>query len=88
MRFARAFASRHSREPDFTAGAAYDAMRLTVEAARRGGLNPARILDNLRALSPWAGVTGEIRFDNLGRNLRPVRLGTIRRGKVVPLESR
>ena len=48
------FASRHSREPDFTAGAAYDAVRLTVEAARRAGLNRARILDTLRAALPVA----------------------------------
>jgi len=86
-RFARDFAQRHSREPDFAAGAAYDALRLLVEAARRAGLNRARILDTLRALSPWPGVTGEVRFDNLGRNLRPVRLGTIREGKVVALDS-
>lgn len=85
-RFARDFAQRHFREPDFAAGAAYDAVRLTVEAIRRAGLNRARILDTLRLLSPWPGVTGEIRFDNLGRNLRPVRLGTIRQGKVVPLD--
>ena len=84
-RFAQAFASRHSREPDFTAGAAYDAVRLTAESARRAGLNRARILDTLRALSPWPGVTGEICFDNLGRNLRPVRLGTIRDGRIVPI---
>ncbi len=84
-RFAEAFASRYSRQPDFTAGAAYDALRLTAEAARRAGLNRARILDTLRALPPWPGVTGEIRFDNLGRNLRPVRPGTIRDGRIVPI---
>jgi len=85
-RFAQTFASRYSREPDFTAGAAYDAVRLTAEAARRAGLNRTRILDALRALSPWPGITGEIRFDNLGRNIRPARLGTIRQGKAVSLD--
>ncbi len=87
IRFARAFAARFSREPDFAAGAGYDALRLTAEAARRGGLNRPRILDALRALCPFPGVTGEIRFDNLGRNLRPVILGTLRDGKLFPLDT-
>jgi ABC-type branched-subunit amino acid transport system substrate-binding protein len=77
-RFQRAFVARFGREADFAAGAAYDGVRLTVAAVRRAGLNRARIRDEVRALAPWVGVTGEARFDNLGRNERPIHLGRIR----------
>ena len=81
-RFARDFAAGNGRDPDFAAGSAYDAVRLVAEAARRAGPNRARIRDAVRALSPWEGVLGEVRFDNLGRNQRPVRLGTLHGGGV------
>jgi ABC-type branched-subunit amino acid transport system substrate-binding protein len=84
-RFARAFAARFGHDADFAAGAGYDSVRLTIAAVRRAGLNRARIRDSVRALAPWPGVLGEARFDNLGRNERPVRLGTIRRGRLAVL---
>jgi ABC-type branched-subunit amino acid transport system substrate-binding protein len=85
-RFARSFAGRSAgAEPDFAAAAGYDSLRFVVEAVRRAGLNRARIREALRELSPWQGVGGEIRFDNLGRNVRPVGLGTYRGAKVVAL---
>jgi branched-chain amino acid transport system substrate-binding protein len=84
-RFQRGFAARFGHEADFAAGAAYDGVRLTVAAVRRAGLNRARIRDAVRALSPWPGVMGEARFDNLGRNERPVRLGTIRGSRLAVL---
>ena len=61
-------------------------MRLLVAAVREAGLNRARIRDAVRELSPWHGITGVIDWDPLGQNQRPVRLGMIRDGRVVPME--
>jgi ABC-type branched-subunit amino acid transport system substrate-binding protein len=84
-RFQRPFLARFGHDADFAAGAAYDGVRLTIAAVRRAGLNRARIRDAVRALAPWPGVIGEARFDNLGRNARPVRLGTIRGSRLAAL---
>lgn len=85
--FAGRFRRRFGREADYAAGSAYDAVRLLAAAVGRAGANRPRILDALRSLSPWAGVSGEIRFDALGRNRRRVGLGTIRGGRVERLAT-
>ena len=77
-----------SRFPDYAAAHAYDAARLLVAAIRKAGLNRARIRDAVQELSGWQGVTGVIRWDNLGQNERPAVLGTIKDGRVAPVDSR
>ena len=57
---------------DYAAAHTYDAVRLLIAAIRRAGLNRAAIGDALRDLSPTRGITGPIRWDNLGSNTRPV----------------
>jgi ABC-type branched-subunit amino acid transport system substrate-binding protein len=86
--FAERFGSRFGREADYAAGHGHDAVRLLVAAVRKAGPNRPRILDEVRALSPWAGVTGTISFDPLGQNERTVSLGTIRGGRIEPLPVR
>jgi ABC-type branched-subunit amino acid transport system substrate-binding protein len=86
--FAARFRRRFGGEPDYAAGHAYDALRILVAAVRRAGPNRPRILDAVRALSPFPGVTGTIRFDPLGQNERAVGLGTIRGGRLTPLPAR
>ena len=81
--FREAFLSKCGREPDFAATGSYDAVQLLVAAIRQAGLNRARIGDALRELAPWSGASGTILWDNLGSNRRPVRLGTIRGGRIV-----
>ncbi len=83
-RFAETFQRRHGHAPDYAAAHTYDAFRLVIAAIRSAGLNRARIRDAIRKLSPYPGVTGPIRWDPLGSNTRPVSLGTIREGGVVP----
>jgi len=67
---------------DYAAACAFDAVRLLVTAIRKAGLNRARIRDAVRELSGWQGAAGVIRWDALGQNDRPVRLGQIRQGRV------
>jgi len=86
--FARTYAARFGAEPDFTAGAGYDAVRVTAEATDRARCDRGRLLETLRADAPGNGVTGEISFDRFGRNRRTVRLGTMRDGHLEPLAPR
>jgi ABC-type branched-subunit amino acid transport system substrate-binding protein len=86
--FAARWRKRFSDWPDYAAMQGYDAAGLLVAAIRGTGLNRARIRDGLQALSPWRGVAGEVRWDPVLRNARPVRLGIVQGGKVVPLSER
>jgi ABC-type branched-subunit amino acid transport system substrate-binding protein len=84
--FAEAFERRTGRPPDYAAAHAYDAVRLVIAAVRKAGLNRARIRDALAEIGPWEGATGTVQWDGRGRNRRPVGLGTVRGGRVSPLE--
>ena len=81
--FARRFRVCYGHEPDYTAACAYDGVCMLVEAIRRAGLDRAGIGDALRSVSPWAGVSGTINWDDAGRNNRPVSVGTIRDERIV-----
>jgi len=80
--FEDTFQKRFQRSPDFAAAGTYDAVQLLVAAVRQAGLNRARIGDALRAISPWDGVAGSVRWDTLGGNTRPIRLGTVAAGRL------
>lgn len=86
--FVRDYAARWGAglEPDDTAVQAYDAVRYLASALRTTGLNRARLADALRALAPWSGAAGELRWDALGRNQREVRLARWRGGRRVTAE--
>ena len=81
------FQKRFQRRPDFAAAGTYDAVQLLVAAIRQAGLNRARIGDALRALSPWDGAAGPVRWDKLGGNTRPAHLGTVTQGRLVRLDQ-
>ncbi len=67
--FADAYGRRFRGEaPDSAVAEGYDALELAVAAIRRAGLNRPRIRDAVRALSPWRGVCGVVRWNALGRN--------------------
>jgi ABC-type branched-subunit amino acid transport system substrate-binding protein len=83
-RFEKKFTSRFGRRPDYLAAHTYDAVRLLITAIHEAGLNRARIGDAVRELSGWRGVTGDIKWDSLGANSRPVDLGMIRNDCVRP----
>lgn len=83
--FEDTYRKRFQRSPDFAAAGTYDAVQLLITAIRKSGLNRARIGDALRAISPWNGVTGPVRWDTLGGNTRAVHLGTVSAGRLVTL---
>jgi len=86
--FVDAFEYRHGHAPDYAAAHTYDAFRVVIAAVRAAGLNRAHVRDAIKALSPYSGVTGTIRWDPVGSNTRPGSLGTIRDGRVVPVQDR
>lgn len=81
--FEKEFTSRFGYRPDYLAAHTYDTVNLLIAAIRKAGLNRARIRDAVRELSPWAGVTGAVKWDTLGGNSRTVQLGTVRAGCVI-----
>ena len=81
--FEKKFTSRFGYRPDYLAAHTYDTVNLLIAAIRKAGLNRARIRDAVRELSPWAGVTGTVKWDTLGGNSRIVQLGTVRAGQVI-----
>ena len=83
--FDEKFNARFGKHPDYLAAHTYDAVNLLIAAVRKAGLNRPRIHDAVRALSPWQGVTGTMKWDPLGSNSRLVSLGTIRNGHVQTL---
>ena len=82
LAFSEKFRARYEHEPDYAACHAYDATRIVIAAVHKAGLNRVRIMDAIEASSPWQGVSGNIRWDPLGRNSRAVGLGTIQDGRV------
>ena len=74
--FAASYERRWGDAPDQAAAHAYDAVRLVTAAVRRAGLNRARIRDAVRALAPWTGASGVVRWNNQGRNECNLVMGT------------
>jgi branched-chain amino acid transport system substrate-binding protein len=86
--FEKNFTHRFGNPPDYLAAHTYDAANLLISAIRKAGLNRTRICDEVRNLSPWQGVTGQIHWDGLGRNTRPVVLGTYKNSRIVTYQPK
>lgn len=83
-RFTEDYRARTGKAPDYLAAQMFDAVTLLSEAIRKSGPDREALIESLKTLSPWQGVTGTIQWDRLGRNQRPVLLGTIRNGRICP----
>jgi branched-chain amino acid transport system substrate-binding protein len=80
--FARTYATRWGEPPDEASGHGYDAVRLVAAAVRKAGLNRALVRDAVRSLAPWAGASGVVSWNALGRNERVVALGSWTDGRL------
>ncbi len=78
--FADAYRQRWGTVPDWSAAQGYDAVRLVGAAIRAAGLNRPRIRDAVRALAPYVGASGLVRWNALGRNEPGVAMGIWRDG--------
>lgn len=87
--FAAAFRQAYGKDPDPFAAAAYDAVMLLAEAARKNGPTRDGIQRYLKTLGQpggapaFQGATGEIRFDQNGDPLQKAfAVGTIQNGTI------
>jgi ABC-type branched-subunit amino acid transport system substrate-binding protein len=79
-RFVAQFTERFGEPPEAYAAHAYDGMTQLIEAIERAGLNRALILDELRAVKTWQGVTGEKVYDAICSNRSPAVLALVEGG--------
>ena len=80
--FIERFRRRHGVEPDYSAGYAYDAAKIIVQAIRRAGQDREGIRQALEQLSPYEGVTGTIRWNELRRNAAQPVMAVIEDGRI------
>lgn len=76
------FQSEYHEQPEHFAALAYDAMHILLNAISRAGLNRGRIRDALTATENYRGVTGEMRFDPNCKNISPMFLAAVHKGKI------
>jgi ABC-type branched-subunit amino acid transport system substrate-binding protein len=65
-KFVAAFQARYKKVPNLWSASSYDAVRLIVEAIRRGGVSADAIRTNLHQIQNYPGATGPNSFDETG----------------------
>lgn len=87
QKFLANYKEKYGEEADSFVAHAYDAMYMLYRAINLGGLNRARIRDALATTKNFHGVTGEISFNHMQNDIRPVIFAQIKGGKFVPYEE-
>ncbi len=85
--FEKEFYENYDSRPDATAAYIYDGMTLLIEAIRNTGPEPEKIREFLVHADFQDGVTGSIRFDEMGNRTNAAGLMTIRNGQLVEFEK-
>ncbi len=67
--FKESFRARYDSEPEVFASHSYDGVLMIIDAIEKGGLNRAKIRDQLAALKMYDGVSGMKKFDPIFNNL-------------------
>lgn len=80
--FNTAFETRYGQKPDHFAALAYDAMQVLLRAICEAGLNRGRIRDALTGVASYKGVTGDMIFDPNCKNVSPMYLATVHKGRI------
>jgi branched-chain amino acid transport system substrate-binding protein len=79
--FAKQFRQAYNEEPETYAAHAYDGMLMLIQAIKQGGLNRARIRDQLARIKRFRGVTGDKEFDAVYNNISPAVLAVFKDSK-------
>ncbi|MCP4693929.1 MAG: amino acid ABC transporter substrate-binding protein [Desulfobacterales bacterium] len=79
--FRQRFRERFGEPPETYAAHAYDGMSMIIAAIEKGGLNRARIRDELAAMKTWQGVTGPKEFDPVFNDISPAWLAIAENGR-------
>jgi len=68
--------------PDMTGASTYDAFLMIVDAIKKVGTDPDKIVETFRTMKNWQGVTGQIReFNKEGEVIKNVELQVVKGGK-------
>jgi branched-chain amino acid transport system substrate-binding protein len=68
--------------PDMTGASTYDAFLMIVDAIKKVGTDPDKIVEIFRTMKNWQGVTGQIReFNKEGEVIKNVELQVVKGGK-------
>ncbi len=81
--FKTKYKALYGEEPDTYAAHSYDGTWMIIEAIQKAGLNRYKIRDELAEMNHWKGVTGEVDFDQVYTNRRPVCVATVQNGRFV-----
>ncbi len=84
--FNAAFRARYGKDPENYAPNSYDAAKLVLEAIKRYGYSAEGIRRGLHEVSGYEGAAGTLTVLENGDVEQPMRVLTIRDGKVVPFE--
>jgi branched-chain amino acid transport system substrate-binding protein len=80
--FNQAFETAYQVKADQFAALAYDAMQVLLNSICQAGLNRGRIRDALTAVQDYNGVTGQMIFDTNCKNVAPMYLASVVKGKI------
>jgi ABC-type branched-subunit amino acid transport system substrate-binding protein len=81
--FERRYRQRFDARPDFTAAAAYDAVRVLIETLRHAGDGAS--YRQFPLTFPIAGVNGILHFDALGNRTDALQVLTCQKGRFIPI---
>lgn len=80
--FKSAYSKQYGEDPEQFASLAYDAMQVLLNAICRAGLNRALIRDALTETEHYDGVTGSMNFDTNCKNVSPMFLAKVVKGRI------
>lgn len=83
LEFKRLFNKHFGEPPETYASHAYDGMCMLIEAIEKGGLNRAKIRDELAKMKHYNGVTGKKEFNAVFNNITPASLAVLEKGRWV-----
>jgi branched-chain amino acid transport system substrate-binding protein len=85
--FLKAYRDKYQRDPTPTSALAYDGANVLVNAVKKAGLNKKNIMEELRSIKGYNGVTGLMEADDTGQAGRSSIIMQIKDGKPVVVWS-
>ena len=75
------YEKKYGIAPDMTGASTYDALLILIDAIKKVGTNSDKIVNELRSMKGWQGVTGKIReFTKNGEVIKDVELQVVKDG--------
>jgi branched-chain amino acid transport system substrate-binding protein len=76
------YEKKYGIAPDMTGASTYDALLMIVDAIKKVGTDPEKIIQIFKTMKGWQGVTGEIKeFTPEGEVIKNVELQVVKNGR-------